>query len=78
MARAQHCLVEQGLWPRLSTKSSVLTFEQYDRIDPAEVQALKEQIEALNAAKAALESAQMQQNETVCRHLFSECVNAYM
>ncbi|THH00176.1 hypothetical protein EW026_g2304 [Hermanssonia centrifuga] len=30
---------------------------KYDRIDPAEVQALKEQIESLNAAKAELEAA---------------------
>ena len=56
----------------------MLTFEQYDRIDPAEVQALKEQIEALTAAKAALESAQAQQNETACHHLFSELANADM
>ena len=39
---------------------------QYDRIDPAEVQQLKEQIETLNAAKASLEAAQAHQNETVC------------
>ncbi len=35
----------------------VLRLRQYDRIDPAEVQALKEQIESLNAAKAELEAA---------------------
>ncbi len=29
---------------------------QYDRIDPAEVQALKDQIEQLTAAKAELEA----------------------
>ena len=37
---------------------------KYDRIDPAEVQALKEQIEALTAAKAELEQANGTQHET--------------
>lgn len=39
---------------------------KYDRIDPAEMQSLKEQIEALTAAKASLETAQTAQNDRVC------------
>lgn len=47
-----------------------LTHHQYDRIDPAEVQSLKEQIETLSAAKASLEEAQVQQQERVrCRDM---------
>ena len=38
---------------------------KYDRIDPAEVQSLKDQIEALTAAKEALETAQAAQTERV-------------
>ncbi|GJE88476.1 hypothetical protein PsYK624_045590 [Phanerochaete sordida] len=38
---------------------------KYDRIDPAEVQSLKEQIETLSAAKASLEEAQVQQQERI-------------
>lgn len=38
---------------------------KYDRIDPAEVQSLKDQIETLTAAKEALEAAQATQAERV-------------
>lgn len=51
--------------PAIRRHVAVLTSIQYDRIDPAEVQSLKEQIETLTAAKASLEDAQRQQQERV-------------